>query len=383
MTYYVFSYDAGTGAGLGASISNSTYDIDLAESSQAGAYLLAELPYGFISTDFKVDFSNLDSNDLPIYIIDRYTGYAYDHNGDRASIADQEPETIPESIAQGSYIENRGIGMGDTVSTGSSSSETPSESSDLTEEQREVYESEVSERMSGISAGRSVLVNIGISAGDGEDGGWALDVTSNKYVRTIANEAITPSTVLCVTGINREALITHIYWVTEEGQITFTTDKCPTRDILINGWLFETGDEWSAKGVIEAWPAAGITSRRLQQSRQTNFSNWSVAIPAHGSVTILTSADFGAAHLLFATPEYTGNSHVVIPHIYIDSVTHRLAYVLTNTYTSSVNVSEVMLRLCYMGVVSGIIDSLDDDAKFEPYITEVDIDAMVDANTGS
>ena len=359
MTFYSFSYDPETGLGL--TVSELTYDlgeIDLQEHSTSGTYYISVLPPDFFTDDFKVDLTRLDNNDLPLYLIARYTGYAYDHGGEHVDNADIEAEERPEVPDVSSYISLRGIMLGDVVDA-----DDTSETIELDDYELTLYESEVEEHLNGIRNGEHVLVNIGFLAT-----GWQQDSETGKFVRVITSSAITPSTVVCLIGINRDAVRSDIHWVTEEGRIVFTTDIQPIEDILINAYLFETDDEWSAKGVIEAWPAR-VKAKRFNQSMQNNGgSTWSATLSPFGeegdSLLVATVVDFTNADFLFATPEYVSSPYVIVPQIYIAESTNTrvLVYRITNTSSSSVTVTDVYLRLCYTGVISGLIEDPTGDA---------------------
>lgn len=360
MTFYVFTYDTENGIGLSTNVVDAAdTEVDLMAYSSEGNYAILRLPDAFMSSEYRADFNNLDNNSLPLYIIERFTGHAYDHNGNRASSADIEAEERPEPSDVESYIISRGIILGDEVTLASESG-TPQ--IDLDEDEQETYAEEVASHLSGIASGRHVLVNIGLSAGDTK---WPQDVETGKFIRIINNESITTSTVLCVMSVNRQDIRSDIEWETEEGKITFTTSVRPVNDILIRGFLFETGDEWSAKGIIESWPPAMVTKRFCQSLQTNDASAWPISLSARGTEgytkLISTSADFRNAELLIASPEYTGNPNVIIPQIYVSSESHMLVYRVTNLSDASISIgsssdSDVILKLCYTGAVSGIIE---------------------------
>lgn len=392
---YAFRYSGTTGDGQDISIvSISGSDEDTIESilinkSTLGRFYLhyASPPPNFTSSAYRASLTSLDSDtDAPAVIINRSTGWAYDHLGNRKPEADEEPESSSEYFSSDSSLSPRDISLGDLPEAPSSSQSGESGESGSGEEgsassiDQETYEAivqnAIDEQMSGITNGRNVLINIRI-AGGAE--GWTEDSTTGMYIRAIASDYITHSTVLVVTGINREAVRAHIYWRAEDGRIVFETTHRPSSAITINGYLFATEDPWAAKGVIEAWPAAGITSVRFKQSAQV--SNWSTTLSARGTngdtKTIATNVDLSNAKLLFATPEWTGNSHVIVPKVWVNSsLGNVLCYQLTNLSDTSVQITEVMLRLCYLGAISGLVKDSADDASFEPYITDIDIDLM-------
>lgn len=234
----------------------------------------------------------------------------------------------------------------------------------------------VSRALTNISSG-GVLATVVLTKED-----WVLDQTSGKYMFAIASESITPSTVLQVNGVNREVLTAHIYWSSDDGLLTFETASVPTDDVQIYGMLEETGDEWQAKGIIEAWPGAGLVSSRYRESlyHADGDTNWPFVLTARGtendSKTILTKVGFADANLLFATPEWTGNTHVMIPHVYVQESTKRLCYTLTNLSDDEVEISEVAIRLMYNGVISNLETDTGDSGSIDGYIDEIDIDEL-------
>ena len=226
--------------------------------------------------------------------------------------------------------------------------------------------------LAGVTGG-GVLVNITMNTS-----GWSLDAETGKYTRAISSSYITNSTALYVTGVNRQALNAHIYWHAENGLIAFETAAVPGGTVTINGVLSDTGDEWTAAGVIECWPGAGLVSKRFRQA--LNAANWSVSLAARGNEgdtkTILTGVGFANAQLLFATPEWTGNTHVVIPSVWVHDDYQRLCYTLTNLSDEQVTITEVALRLLYSGTVSNLTEEAEDSAALSGYISEIDIDEL-------
>ena len=248
-----------------------------------------------------------------------------------------------------------GISIGDTPSESEEEADTGDDSS-----------------LAGIG-GAGVLVNITMN-----QAGWSVDSETGKYVHAIASSHITNSTVLYVTGVNRQMLNAHIYWKASAGLITFETALLPSGAIQITGVLSETGDEWTASGVIECWPGAGLVSKRFRQS--LNAANWSVSLAARGTEgdtkTILTGVGFANANLLFATPEWTGNTHVVIPSVWVHDDYQRLCYTLTNLSDEQVTITEVALRLLFSGTVSNLTEEAQDSSALSGYISEIDIDEL-------
>lgn len=363
MTFYSLSYDVNTGIGLSVNVIDiADEDANLSESSSEGQYALLTFPESLVVDDYKVSLSDLDTYGLPRYIIERYTGYAYNHNFERVLSGDVEAEEKPEPSDVESYIVDRGIILGDKSVFESDAGSII----DLDEDEQAEYENEVVSHLSKISDDLHVLVNIGLSAGTGENK-WKQDLATGKFVCVLTNDTFSQSTVLCLLSINRNAVLSDIEWETFDGRLVFTTDVLPVNDIKIRAFFFETRDEWSARGVIEAWPAETVV-KRFCQSRQNNNSDvWPISLSAHGTEgdtkLFATSVDFTNAKLLYATPEYTGNPYVIIPQVYVDeSINSRvLVYRVTNLSDSSVIIgndsgSDVILRLCFTGSVSGFVE---------------------------
>ena len=417
MTFYILKYDTDTGSIQSVSSvlwSTSGSSSDLTYSkwkanvqpryASRGQYPTYKLPKpydsSFAVSRFRADLDRLNDNDLPIYVIDRQTGMAYLDSGTTAGSAynvdpDPEYQTASSSSEDDVEVENRGISIGDvnivsngvTVGdTGSGSDEDTGETEEdesgnttITVEDAETYTETVEDHLSGISAGEFVLCNIVLSADSDK---WLLDTETGFYTRTIENDNFTQSTVLSVLGINRKALNAHLYWETGEEWLTFRTKTRPSEKVILNCVLYETGDEWNAKGVIEAWPGAGITSKRFRQSLNAGVDNWSLTLGARGSgsdvVAISTKVQFGNAQLISATPEWTGNNAVMIPHIWVDTTANGnvLCYTLSNTSDAEVQITDVSLRLLYLGNLSGLVEDTEDDAVITPYITAEDIDLL-------
>ena len=163
--------------------------------------------------------------------------------------AEEEEETggssgtasSPWSDDEDGGLESRGVEMGGSGSNAASESG----GGQAAEDERGVTVS-----------GGGTLCRITLPAAE-----WAARTGgSPHYIFAIANEAITPSTVLQVTGINRDALRRDLLWFSSEGLLTFGTDEPPTEDVVIDCVLIETGDDWQAVGRIDAWPQAAWRS---------------------------------------------------------------------------------------------------------------------------
>lgn len=271
----------------------------------------------------------------------------------------------PDETEEAGGLEDRGISLGG----GGSNAYADTSASEDTNER-------TARALTNISSG-GVLTTIVLTKAD-----WAVNQATGKYVFAIASESITPSTVLQVNGVNREVLTAHIYWSSDDELLTFETASIPSDDVQIYGMLEETGDTWQAKGVIEAWPGAGLVSQRYRESlyHAEGDTGWPFVLTARGtendSKTILTKVGFADANLLFATPEWTGNTHVMIPHVYVQESTKRLCYTLTNLSDDEVEISEVAIRLMYNGVISNLETDTGDSGSIDGYIDEIDIDEL-------
>ena len=317
------------------------------EDKLASQILVASLPEGYAIGDlWYIDSAVVKTGDLTS---------AQKAALGLADVEDDEEETTAPGTGYEFGIVQNGIAIGDPV--GEEEAETPAADDSS---------------LAGVTGG-GVLVNITMNAQ-----GWSLDSETGKYTRAISSSYITNSTALYVTGVNRQALNAHIYWHAETGLIAFETAAVPGGTVTINGVLSDTGDEWTASGVIECWPGAGLVSKRFRQS--LNAANWSVSLAARGNEgdtkTILTGVGFANANLLFATPEWTGNTHVVIPSVWVHDDYQRLCYTLTNLSDEQVTVTEVALRLLYSGTVSNLTEEAEDSAALSGYISEIDIDEL-------
>ena len=229
---------------------------------------------------------------------------------------------------------------------------------------------------------------------------WAWDGDGQRWIQTIPHQGITKNTVVNVLGINREVLQSDLVWAGEDdpGKIVFRTYGGgaflpPSDQIQIFCWLTKTDDDWSASGKIEAWPAKDLVSKRyrhklhyatdsitissdgVMESPRTYGEDEPFPIPAGGTANVQTSLDFSGATLLFATPEWTGNTHVIMPHCYVAS-NRMLCYTLTNLGSQAVYISEVMIRLMYRGRVDNLVSDLYDTAQLSGYITNEDINEL-------
>lgn len=363
---YAIHYDSSDGQILSLTVS---------EYASAGDWIVSALPPNFSTSGFRVKLGD------PLYLIHIASGYAYNENGQRVVSADESGvdsdstytgEIEPRDITLGDLDDEPSGGSSGDSSGGTSGSTSGGTSGGTSEDDTEDDSDEVVD-LTGVSSTKGILVNVRLKQEN-----WVLDTNTNEWVRAIYNPAITKSTVLHVTGVNRQVLTAHVYWEAADEVITFHTASRPSADLLMNGVLSETGDDWTAKGVVEAWPGAGLVSKRFRQS--LNADDWSVTLSARGTdgdtKTILTSVGFANAQLLFATPEWTGNTHVVIPSVFVHDEYQRLCYTLTNLSDYDVTITEVSLRLLYNGTVSNLTEEAQDSAALSGYITNVDIDEL-------
>lgn len=355
MATYALHYDRSNGDILSYTI---------AAYGQSSDLFVNNIPSNFSTERYRVKIDSDTSSPLD-YIIDRVTGYAYDIDAVRVSDMDEDPDPEAEEIDDDLGLSARGVSIGG----GGSNTTTPGQSSASADE-----DEAVAAALTGISSG-GVLANISLPKDE-----WV--VSDGQYVFSIASETITDSTVVHVLGVDRSALTAHIYWTSEAGLLTFKTALQPSNDIIINAELRETGDSWQAKGVIEAWPGAGLVSKRYRESlyHSESDSKWPFVLTARGTEndtkTILTKVGFADANLLFATPEWTGNTHVIIPHVFVQDATKRLCYTLTNMSDDEVEISEVAIRLLYNGVISNLEVDENDTSSLDGYIERVDIDEL-------
>lgn len=378
---------------------------------------IASLPPNFGVGGYRVKIGS--GGALP-YLIDRSTGYAYDTNGSRASLQDEDPDASDSSGSVGS-IESRGISLSSggastviattteqngvaTVTQSTVDVSDGASSDEYTQDELTQFRAEVNSSLDKISSGGAVLCHISLPLLDSnlaeawayvnESSPWAYPAKttpSQRYVVAIEDSNITSSTILNVLGVTRSNLISHLYWSCTDGRLTFETLNKPSGDIDIYCYLMETGDDWSAYGVIEAWPGADLVAKRYRHSLHAaqdlidlndgeepdTYVDSGFAIAANSSVTVQTPLDFSSATLLFATPEWTGNSHVIIPHFYVNE-NDKFCYTLTNLSDASVRVSEVIIRLMYRGNVSGMITDSTDIGMLTGYIPDEAIDELTE-----
>lgn len=392
MASYAIHYDENTGEIL--SYSSSLY-------GSSGDLFINALPPSWGTSAYRV---KIVEGETPTYLIQRSTGYAYDANAYRVSEQDEAPEqgastggSESSTSTGGSALEGRGITIvsnGVTIRTGddaSSSSSSGSESGDGDEEDDESDDEDdptddIETAMTKIEDGQAVLARIELNLDD-----WVL--SEGQWSATLMNEAITESTVLTILGLNRAALRQNLHWQSGDGQVVFTiqsglTAARPSDNVEIYCYLMQTGDDWPAYGIIEAWPGADLVARRYRHTLHQLSDNISINgttartydeyfdIPAGGTANIETPLDFAGATLLFATPEWTGHSHAVIPHFYVNS-NSKFCYTITNLAANAIRVSEVAIRLMYRGTVSNLEVDDTDDGALSGYITDEDIDELV------
>ena len=378
----------------------------------SGDLLVNALPSGYSNSAFRVKID--DGTPLP-YLIKRENGYAYDINGQRSSANDENADEETTYDSSGVGIAPRGISLGGggtsvtvTTTTEDEQSGTTTTTTDTINvgEENESYSSEdveyvqnvANESLAKIATGQAVLCSLVLDrdswtlVSNAEE--WkfpAASIVSPRYVLSIEDASITDSTVLTILGLTRQHLSTHIYWTCEAGRITFETASLPKADVAVYCYLMATGDEWSAYGIIEAWPGADLVAKRYRHSLHAAndlidlndgeaaeaYVDTGFAIAANASVNVQTPLDFSAATLLFATPEWTGNSHVIIPHFYVNE-SDKFCYTLTNLGSTSVRVSEVVIRLMYRGVVSGMITDNTDVGVLTGYIPDEAIDELTE-----
>lgn len=355
---YAVHYDSSTGEILSivdaAYASSGDWEVSALPEDMAGNY-----------SDFYV------SEGTPNVFIQRSTGYAYAEDGTRAYSGDVDPEII--EIIDDDDLEERGIESSPSIGGNNAYSDGGAITGDTTE---------TAEITTGLAAG-GILCRLVLGAEY-----WALN-EDGKYIYGIADTAITRSMFLNCLGINRGAVKTPIYWKSANGLITFTTVQRPDSDITMTAVLQETGDEWAAAGIIDAWPGSSFVHALFRQSFHQatitrsdstnticNAYDFTLALAAGESVTIQTTVDFAAAELLFCTPRWTGHSHVIMPHFYVDSATNMFRYTLTNLGSNAVQISEVAIDILYSGSLTGFTGETSEDVALSNYITDQDIDEL-------
>lgn len=401
MGVYAIHYDNTTGEIL---------SLTAAQYGSSGDLLVNSLPPSYSNSAYKVKIDN--GTPMP-YLIKRSNGYAYDINGQRASLYDENEEEESGSILSGSDVEPRGISLGGggtnvvvttTTEVDGGGTTTTTETVNVNDDENENLSSDdmdyvrgvANDSLAKIGSGSAVLCSLSLTRADwayiSEETQWTFpgaSIVSPRYVFAIEDENITSSTVLNMLGLTRQNLNTHIYWGCESGRITFETAARPKGDITVYCYLMETGDDWSAYGIIEAWPAANLVSKRYRHSLHASQDIIDItgsepttydegfAIAAGDSVNVQTPIDFSAATLLFATPEWTGHSHVIIPHVYVNA-SDKLCYTLTNLSANAVRISEVAIRLMFRGQVSNMVTDANDEGFISGYITDEDIDELTE-----
>lgn len=275
---------------------------------------------------------------------------------------DYTPSVVLDSDTDVSELEDRGIGLGGVGSNAAADSSG----------------GDVSQNVTDVDVtGGGTLCRIALPKSE-----WATRTYENKsrYVFAILSEQITQSTVLHVLSINRSALATDIIWYSQEGRVLFVTDELPNGDIIINGVLMETGDNWSAAGKIESIPQS---SWKCIHYEVDVASGNDIIIPAGRSKKLVTPLDFSAAKLLFVTPEWTGGRNVVIPNFYLEANSTKsgqLCATLTNLGSASVRIENLKFMIAYSGELSGITEEQEAEASLGnytaslDYITTADID---------
>lgn len=240
-------------------------------------------------------------------------------------------------------------------------------------------------------AGTDMIVRLTLSAGnwavrtgstviDPEDEGTiTIDDDEKSMVYVIGNDFIRQNTIFQVLGVTRGMLRGDISWTTEEGYITFETAYGlePYGDVVIDGVFHSTSDTYNAQGKIEAWPQGEW--RFAQYSQQLQEPGWQLTIPAGESRLIETSLDFTLAHLLQLSCEWGGNTHAVLTQYYVNSSNKLLYFRLTNIGSQHIQVSDILLDICYHGTLTNLVTS-DTEATAEDatdtYITDEDIDEI-------
>lgn len=211
---------------------------------------------------------------------------------------------------------------------------------------------------------------------------WLVRTNDNvkKYVYEISVDGITPSTVLYLLSINRDALNADLEWISGEGRILFLTSIVPASDVVIACVLTETGDYVTASGKIDKFPQAHW---KCVHYTANVASGDSLSIAAGRSKRVIMPLDFADATLLFVTPEWTGGTKVFIPNVYLYSdANKKLCATLTNIGSEAVEISSLKFLIAYSGNLSGITEAQEREASagsaavVSGYITEEDIDEL-------
>ena len=380
---YAIHYDELSGEIL--SIASPDYSSD-------GDWIVNDLPQDFNVEDFYIYTAIVEGEEYGRYFAVKETGYLYNENGERVVNDENLPgtsELIVEEPAV-SDVGNSVSGNGFIINnSGGRANDNTSISGDGIDPRDPLLddptstEDAIDSALSTISADGTVICQLELTVDD-----WTF--FENRYIYIIANDHISLSTVINILAVNRDVLTTDIYWKASNGQFVFTTDEKPSDNVRIFCYLFETRDDWAAQGRIESWPGRNLVSKRYRHTLHkatdsitigndiSNATTYSEPFPisAGASVNVQTDLDFSDATLLFATPEWTGNTHVIMPHCYVNA-NHMLCYTLTNLGSSVVSISEVMIRLLYRGRVDGLVTDQEDAGDLpEHYITESDIDEL-------
>ena len=396
---YAIHYDEGSGTIL--SIADSVY-------ASSGDWIVQNFPPNFTIDSYYIYQADRENDTIVRYFVNNDTGYAYNYlgirvytNAEEAGAIDDgsgmtiqprspyddllpppsqlvrssqsEPEDISVTLEDrsfaltpdGAYVLNAsGSGIDNTIDA-------------------EAAEASIDAAMGRISA-EGVFCEIILTPD------WAWD--GEYWLLAVANENITRNTLMHVVGFDREKLQSDIVWTGDDGKFVFRTSgggpsNPPVESIRIFCLLKSTADNWASSGILDAWPAKDLVSKRYRHSLHAATDSVMIGqdeasvqssfpIPAGGTANIQTTLDFSSATLLFATPEWTGNTHVIMPHCYVNSNDH-LCYTLTNLSQNQVVVSEVMIRLMYRGHVDNLITDEEDEATLTGYITNEDIDEVV------
>ena len=202
---------------------------------------------------------------------------------------------------------------------------------------------------------------------------WAFVGSSGDpnayYEQSFELELVTRSTVLNVTALTRSVLPGDLLWVCDDGVITFRVkvSQAPEADIVICGYLFDTGDPWQATGVIEARPGASWAAVTYKQG--LHDSGWSVTIPSGSVESILTPVSFANARLLFATfMGVTGAEGILCTRIGLSGSGY-LQFTLFNAGGSTATITDADIRILYDGRLTGFVADSEDDETVAEYIS--------------
>lgn len=353
---YAIQYDDQNGEIL------NVVDAQFADSND---WIVTALPTYFVKSHYYV--KNIDGTN---YFIDGTDGYAYDSDGNRSSEHDQEPTLLVEETLSDEET------LGDDGET------------EYLEEEGFAEETTLSEDADVNVYGRGDIMKIVLPLGTWvKDSVSAYNERTGWFIKTLYNGNITQETILYILGVNQEAVLSDIFWQSGEGKITFFTDTEPLEDIEITVVLREaTGSV--GRGRINAWPGKQFRAALYLHSLHMGEEK-SISLASGMSINISTPVDFASATLLFAAPQWTGNTWVTIPKIYVDSSSKKLCFTLMNMHPSETAViTEVELRLLFAGTLSGLV--VPDGVNIEQsnsasyggstisgsYITNPDIDGL-------